>query len=95
MTEEKLKELLESLRSLPSETEWLEFKEAKANFDFNKLGKYFSALSNNLNPPPTFLEPGGDGCELRVTSCEVKNFSVVFLPQFFKVLPRKPATRDT
>jgi ATP-dependent DNA helicase RecG len=49
MTEEKLKELLDSLRSLPSETEWLEFKEAKANFDFNKLGKYFSALSNEAN----------------------------------------------
>ena len=49
MTEEKLKELLDSLRSLPSETEWLEFKEARANFDFNKLGKYFSALSNNVD----------------------------------------------
>ena len=49
MTEEKLKELLDSLRGLPSETEWLEFKEAKVNFDFNKLGKYFSALSNEAN----------------------------------------------
>jgi ATP-dependent DNA helicase RecG len=49
MTEEKLKELLDSLRGLPSETEWLEFKEAKANFDFNKLGRYFSALSNEAN----------------------------------------------
>jgi hypothetical protein len=46
------------------------------------------------NPPPTFLEPGGDGCELRVTSCEVKNFRVVFLPRFFKVLPRILATRN-
>jgi hypothetical protein len=42
-----------------------------------------------------FLEPGGDGCELRVTSCGVKNFSIVFFTQFFKVLPRKPATRNT
>jgi hypothetical protein len=25
----------------------------------------------------------------------VKNFSVVFLPRFFKVLPRLPATRNT
>jgi hypothetical protein len=39
-----------------------------------------------------FLEPGGDGCELRVTCCGVKNFSIVFFTQFFKVLPRKPAT---
>jgi len=41
-----------------------------------------------------FLERGGDGYELRVASCEVKNFGVVFLSQFFKALPRKPATRN-
>jgi hypothetical protein len=41
-----------------------------------------------------FLERGGDGCELRVTSCGVKNFSIVFFTQFFKVLSRKPATRN-
>ncbi len=32
-----------------SETEVLEFKEAKNDFDFRKLGKYFSALSNEAN----------------------------------------------
>jgi hypothetical protein len=47
-----------------------------------------------LNPPPTFLEPGGDGCELRVASCEVKNIGAVFLPRFFKILPHSPATRN-
>jgi predicted HTH transcriptional regulator len=31
------------------ETEIVEFKEAKNQFDFNKLGKYFSALSNEAN----------------------------------------------
>lgn len=41
----KLKELC----SLPGETEVVEFKEAKNQFDFNKLGKYFSALSNESN----------------------------------------------
>jgi hypothetical protein len=41
-----------------------------------------------------FLEPGGNDCELRVTSCEVKNFCFVFVPRFFKVLPRLPATRN-
>lgn len=35
--------------SLPTETEWVEFKEAKNNFDFDDLGKYFSALSNEAN----------------------------------------------
>lgn len=39
---EKLKELL----ALPDETEWVEFKEAKNNFDSDDLGRYFSALSN-------------------------------------------------
>ena len=41
---DKLKELL-----LNSETEVLEFKEAKNNYDFKKIGKYFSALANEAN----------------------------------------------
>ena len=49
MTQEELKKLLDELRALSSETEWLEFKEAKDNYDFNKLGEYFSALSNEAN----------------------------------------------
>lgn len=40
----KLKELLQN-----SEMEVLEFKEAKSNYDFKKLGKYFSALANEAN----------------------------------------------
>ena len=40
---------LESLLSLDSESELVEFKEAKNDFDFNKLGKYFSALANEAN----------------------------------------------
>lgn len=32
-----------------AESELLEFKEAKRNYDINKLGKYFSALSNEAN----------------------------------------------
>jgi ATP-dependent DNA helicase RecG len=35
--------------NLPSEKEWVEFKEAKSNFDFDDLGRYFSALSNEAN----------------------------------------------
>lgn len=42
----KLKAQLEFLLSLPTETEWLEFKQAARNYPFDKLGKYFSALSN-------------------------------------------------
>ena len=40
------RQLLDRLRAVSKETEWLEFKEAKRQFDTNKLGKYFSAMSN-------------------------------------------------
>ena len=43
-----IKEKFEQLRFHP-ETETVEFKEAKNNFDFNTFGKYFSALSNEAN----------------------------------------------
>ncbi|MCC8359499.1 RNA-binding domain-containing protein [Salinimicrobium sediminilitoris] len=43
--ENKLSELL----SQNYENEIVEFKEAKNQYDFNKLGKYFSALSNEAN----------------------------------------------
>ena len=42
---DKLKALLE----LPAETETVEFKEAKNGYNFTKLGRYFSALSNEAN----------------------------------------------
>ncbi|WP_312364878.1 RNA-binding domain-containing protein [Sphingobacterium sp.] len=41
--------VLETLLSLSSENEVVEFKEAKNNYDFTKLGKYFSAISNEAN----------------------------------------------
>lgn len=43
------KSKLRELMALPAETEWVEFKEAKNNFDFDDLGRYFSALSNEAN----------------------------------------------
>ena len=49
MNESELRQELDRLCELPHETEWLEFKEAKNQYDFNKLGKYFSALSNEAN----------------------------------------------
>ena len=49
MTEEQLQNILRDLLSLPSENEVVEFKEAKNNFDFRNLCKYFSALSNEAN----------------------------------------------
>ena len=49
MTTETLQETLDHLRNLLSENEIVEFKEAKNNYDFSKLGKYFSAISNEAN----------------------------------------------
>lgn len=40
---------LHVLLELPAENEVVEFKEAKNTYDFIKLGKYFSALSNEAN----------------------------------------------
>lgn len=49
MTTPELEQILQDLRNLTAETEVAEFKEAKNGYDFTKLGKYFSALSNEAN----------------------------------------------
>lgn len=48
MTQPELSEILLQLRS-QSENEVVEFKEAKKDYHFEKIGKYFSALSNEAN----------------------------------------------
>jgi len=37
-TEEELIRMLKNFLALHNETEWLEFKEAKNGYDFNKIG---------------------------------------------------------
>jgi ATP-dependent DNA helicase RecG len=49
MTEKELIVRLNELRRRPAETEVFEFKEAKTDYSFANLGKYFSALSNEAN----------------------------------------------
>jgi ATP-dependent DNA helicase RecG len=49
MTSQDLYKILSDALAHPVETEIIEFKEAKASFDFHKIGKYFSALSNEAN----------------------------------------------
>ena len=49
MNQSELRQELDRLCELPHETEWIEFKEAQNQYDFDKLGKYFSALSNEAN----------------------------------------------
>jgi ATP-dependent DNA helicase RecG len=46
---QELNNILTDTLSLPAETEIVEFKEAKESYDFAKIGKYFSALSNEAN----------------------------------------------
>jgi len=48
-SEKDIVEKLAQLREMSSENEVVEFKEAKKNYDFKKLGKYVSALSNEAN----------------------------------------------
>ena len=45
-TDRNLKETLDYFLSLPAETEWLEYKHASRTYPFDKIGQYFSALSN-------------------------------------------------
>lgn len=49
MTSIEQQRKLAELLALPAETESVEFKEARTNFHFDDLGKYFSALSNEAN----------------------------------------------
>lgn len=49
MNQTALEQLLSEYRQLPSETEWIEFKEAKNDFHFDDMGRYFSAISNEAN----------------------------------------------
>ena len=49
MTEQELHKILSNIISLPAETEIVEFKEAKESYTFDKIGQYFSALSNEAN----------------------------------------------
>jgi ATP-dependent DNA helicase RecG len=44
-----ISEILRTLLELSAENEIVEFKQAKNNFHFNDLGRYFSALSNEAN----------------------------------------------
>lgn len=49
MHQEEVVEILNKLRRMPKESEVLEFKEAKNQYDFAKFCGYFSALSNEAN----------------------------------------------
>ncbi|GHV68986.1 hypothetical protein FACS1894199_17050 [Bacteroidia bacterium] len=49
MLQQELDSILSQALALKAETEIIEFKEAKEGYDFDKIGQYFSALSNEAN----------------------------------------------
>ena len=49
MTSAQIDAQLTELLGLPAEIEWFEFKEAKNDYHFERLGEYFAALSNEAN----------------------------------------------
>lgn len=49
MPQININQKLDELLATKFETEVIEFKEAKNDFSFEELGKYFSALSNEAN----------------------------------------------
>lgn len=49
LASKSIENALDKLLATKFETETIEFKEAKDNFSFDELGKYFSALSNEAN----------------------------------------------
>ena len=72
MKESELKYILQTLRNLAAENEIVEFKEAKTGYDFTKLGKYFSALSNEANlkgKPHAWLVFGVENKKHNSTAC--------------------------
>lgn len=96
-TPEKLAEKLDLLRNLPAETEMVEFKEAKNGYDFGKLGKYFSALSNEANlkeKPEAWLIFGVENKKHAIVGSNFRNQNRASLDSLKKEIADKisPAT---
>jgi ATP-dependent DNA helicase RecG len=70
MTEREVRNKLIQLQQMQAENEIVEFKEAKNTYDFDKLGKYFSALSNEANL-------SGKECAWLVFGIENKHHKIV------------------
>lgn len=49
MSSNEISAILDNLLAMPGENELVEFKEAKNQYGFDKIGQYFSALSNEAN----------------------------------------------
>lgn len=76
MTVEELTYILDSLLTLPAETEVVEFKRAANGFGDQELGQYFSALSNEANlkgKPCAWLVFGVENDTHAVVGSQYKN----------------------
>jgi hypothetical protein len=61
MTPAELQAELAELMALLAEPAWFGFKEAKNNHDFDDLGRYVSALSNEAKLKPRIQKLEGEG----------------------------------
>lgn len=98
MTETQLIQRLTELRSLPAETEVVEFKEAKNSFDFTKLGKYFSALCNEANlkgKKEAWLVFGVENSHRNIVGSQFRNNNRPFLDSLKGEIANKTTYRIT
>lgn len=76
MTTSELEQIFQQFRDLKAENEIVEFKEAKNGYDFTKLGKYFSALSNEANlkgKPYSWLVFGVENKHHRIVNSQFRS----------------------
>ena len=98
MTEAQLIQKLTELRSLPAETEVMEFKEAKNGYDFTKLGKYFSALCNEANlkgKPEAWLVFGIENNHRNIVGSLFRNGNRPYLDSLKGEIANKTTNRIT
>lgn len=98
MTEAQLIQKLTELRSLPAETEVMEFKEAKNGYDFTKLGKYFSALCNEANlkgKPEAWLVFGAENSKRNIVGSLFRNGNRPYLDSLKGEIANKTTNRIT
>jgi ATP-dependent DNA helicase RecG len=98
MTKPELIQRLADLLSLPAETEVVEFKEAKNGYDFNKPGKYFSALCNEANlknKPEAWIIFGIENTQRRIVGSNYRHSDRVALDSLKGEIANKTTNRIT
>lgn len=98
MTEDQLIKKLTELRSLPAENEVVEFKEAKNDFHFDKIGKYFSSLCNEANlkgKPEAWLIFGVEDKRKKIVGSYYRNTNRASLDSLKGEIANKTTSRIT